>query len=436
MNETATIRQHIVIVGAGFAGLACARALGRANADITVIDRRNHNLFQPLLYQVATAALSPSDICEPIRRTLSPFSNVKVVLGEVEGIDRVGKVVNLRDDHPVSFDILVVATGSQYNYFGNDSWRENAPGLKTIHEARLIRHRLLSAFERAEQTADPQERSDTLTFIIVGAGPTGVEMAGSISELGRSMIASDFRNIRLEELKVILIEAGDRILTAFPEKLATYAESYLKDIGVTVRLDLKVRDVHENAIDTSDGSIRAGCIVWAAGVKASPAAQWLNAKADKQGRVIVGEDLSLPGQPDIFVLGDTAHAIDENGKALPALAQVAKQQGAFVGEVLHQRLEKRATESRFRFRNRGNTAVVGRNAAIFDFGRWTLKGRLAWILWALVHVLLLVNFEKRMLVSLQWIWRYVTRQRGARLIDEDYRHRLPPDHRRNPAHGE
>ena len=436
MNDTGMTRPHIVIVGAGFAGLACARALGHADADITVIDRRNHNLFQPLLYQVATAALSPSDICEPIRRTLSPFANVKVVLGEVEGIDRVGKVVNVRDDDPVSFDILIVATGSQYNYFGNDSWRENAPGLKTIHEARLIRHRLLSAFERAEQAADPQERSDTLTFVIVGAGPTGVEMAGSISELGRSMIQSDFRNIRPEELKVVLIEAGNRILTAFPEKLATYAVNYLDNIGVEVRLNLQVQDVQENAIVTSDGTIRAGCIVWAAGVKASPAAQWLDAEADKQGRVMVAKDLSLPDQPDIFVLGDTAHAAGEDGQPLPALAQVAKQQGAFVGRTLRRRLENKATESNFRFRNRGNTAVVGRNAAIFDFGRWTLKGRLAWILWALVHVLLLVNFEKRILVSLQWIWRYVTRQRGARLIDEDYRHRLPPDHRANPAQGE
>lgn len=433
MSNTVTTRRQIVIVGAGFAGLACARALGHANADITVIDRRNHNLFQPLLYQVATAALSPSDICEPIRRTLSPFANVKVVLGEV---DRVGKVVDVRDDARISFDILVVATGSQYNYFGNDSWRDHAPGLKTIHEARLIRHRLLSAFERAEQAADPQERSEALTFVIVGAGPTGVEMAGSISELGRSMIQSDFRNIRPEELKVVLIEAGDRILMAFPKKLAAYARNYLDDIGVAVRLDLKVLDVHDNAIDTSDGAIRAGCIVWAAGVKASPAARWLDAEADKQGRVLVAGDLSLPGDTDIFVIGDTAHAAGEDGQPLPALAQVAKQQGAFVGRTLCRRLENKATESKFRFRNRGNTAVVGRNAAIFDFGRWTLKGRLAWILWALVHVLLLVNFEKRILVSLQWIWRYVTRQRGARLIDEDYRHRLPPDRRRNPAHGE
>jgi NADH:ubiquinone reductase (H+-translocating) len=261
-------------------------------------------------------------------------------------------------------------------------------------------------------------------------------MAGSISELGRSMIQSDFRNIRPEELKVVLIEAGDRILTAFPKKLAAYARNYLDDIGVAVRLDLKVLDVHDNAIDTSDGAIRAGCIVWAAGVRASPAARWLDAEADKQGRVLVAGDLSLPGDTDIFVIGDTAHAAGEDGQPLPALAQVAKQQGAFVGRTLCRRLKNKATESNFRFRNRGNTAVVGRNAAIFDFGRWTLKGRLAWMLWALVHVLLLVNFEKRILVSLQWIWRYVTRQRGARLIDEDYRHRLPPDRRRNPAHGE
>ena len=435
-NDTGTARPRIVIVGAGFAGLACARELGGAEADVTVIDRRNHNLFQPLLYQVATAALSPSDISEPIRRTLGRFENIEVVLGEAAGVDREKKAVDIRDDTPVAYDILVLATGSQYNYFGNDDWRDDAPGLKTVHEARLIRHRLLSAFERAEQMQDPQERADTLTVVIVGGGPTGVEMASAVSELGRSMIETDFRRIRREEFRVVLVEAGKRILTAFPEALAAYARDYLERIGVEIRLEAEVQEVEEEAIVTSAGTIRAGCIVWAAGVKASAAAKWLDVEADRQGRVRVGKDLSLPGHPDIFVIGDTAHAAGEDGEPLPALAQVARQQGAYLGRMLRRKLAGAPAGDAFRFKNRGNTAVVGRNAAIFDFGTWSLKGRLAWVLWALVHVFLLVNFEKRILVSLQWIWRYATRQRGARLIDEDYRHRRAPDHPRNAAHGE
>lgn len=416
-NDIRTERPRIVIVGAGFAGLACARELGNANADVTVIDRRNHNLFQPLLYQVATAALSPSDISEPIRRTLARFANIEVILGEVVGIDRSSKTVAIRDGSSVAFDILVVATGSQYNYFDNDDWRDYAPGLKTVHEARLIRHRLLSAFERAEQMTDPRERGNTMTFVIVGAGPTGVEMAAAVSELGRSMIGSDFRRIRREEFRVVLVEAGPRILAAFPETLADYARDYLEKIGVELQVCAKVEKVDDGQIVTSAGAIRAGCIVWAAGVKASAAAEWLGAEADRQGRVRVAADLSLPGNPEIFVLGDTAHAVGEDGEPFPALAQVAKQQGTHLGRTLRKRLASKPVFETFRFRNRGNTAVVGRNAAIFDFGTWTLKGRLAWVLWALVHVFLLVNFEKRILVSIQWIWRYATRQRGARLID-------------------
>ncbi|MFB2552240.1 NAD(P)/FAD-dependent oxidoreductase [Ensifer soli] len=433
----AETRPRIVIVGAGFAGLACARVLANAPAEVTVIDRRNHNLFQPLLYQVATAALSPADVSEPIRRTLARARNVTVILGEATGVDLDRKTVSMRDAPSLSYDTLVLAMGSQYNYFGHDDWRDHAPGLKTVHEARLIRHRLLSAFERAERMSDPRAQRETLTFVIVGAGPTGVEMAGSVSELGRSMIGSDFRNLSPAAFRVVLIEAGPRILPAFPENLAAYAKDFLENLGVDVRLETEVLEVGEDGIVTSEGPVPAGCVVWAAGVRASPAADWLGVAPDRQGRVKVSADLSLPGHPDVFVLGDTAHAADSAGEPLPALAQVAKQQGTYLGRRLRRQLQgKPPGDPFFRFHNRGNTAVIGRNAAIFDFGRWTLKGRFAWLLWAIVHVLLLVNFEKRMLVSLQWIWRYATRQRGARLIDEDYRHRRAPAHPRNPAHGE
>lgn len=411
--------QKVVIVGAGFGGLAVARALGNPVIDVTVIDRRNHNLFQPLLYQVATAALSPADISEPIRRSLGRYRNIKVVLAEVTGVDTAARTVLVDHGVPIPYDRLVIATGSEYNYFGHDEWRAIAPGLKTIHEARQIRHRLLLAFERAELSRDPEEKKALLTSVIIGGGPTGVEMAGAIAELGRFMITRDFRQLSPEHFRVLLLEAGPRILAAFPEDLTAYATRALGKLGVEVMTGRRVEDITAGSVVVGDETIRTANVIWGAGVKASPAARWFGMEGKAGGRIPVDPDLRVSGLPDVFALGDTALGIGEDGKPLPALAQVAKQQGQYLGDALRQELLEGKKPAPFRFHNRGNTAVIGRNSAIFDFGRWHLKGYVAWLLWALVHVYLLVNFEKRVLVTVQWVWRYLTRQRGARLIDEN-----------------
>lgn len=407
--------ERIVIIGGGFGGLACAQELGGTDYAVTVIDRRNHNLFQPLLYQVATAALSPADIAEPIRKALGRYRNINMLMAKVIAIDVNRQQVLLDGGDLVDYDRLVIATGSEYNYFGKDGWRANAPGMKTIHEARQIRQRLLSSFEKAERAHDEQEKRNLLTYVVIGGGPTGVEMAGAISELGRFMINRDFRNIRPDQLKVILIEAGPRILAAFPEKLIDYAMQYLKKIGVEVRTGERVLDVTSDGVTVGSEFIRSGCVVWGAGVKASSAHRWLGLESAPGGRIPVDHQLRVIGHQNIFALGDTADCTGTDGKPLPGLAQVAKQQGIYLGRLLK---NQRAHPAAFVFKNRGNTAVIGRNAAIFDFGKWTLKGRAAWFLWAFVHVYLLINFEKRVLVSVQWIWRYLTRQRGARLIEE------------------
>lgn len=412
-------RGRVVIVGGGFGGLACARELGTSPLEVTVIDRRNHNLFQPLLYQVATAALSPADISEPIRRTLGRDRNIRVLLAEVTGIDLATKRVLLDHGEPVAYDALVLATGSEYNYFGHEDWRAWAPGLKTIHEARLVRQRLLLAFEKAELSGDPEDKRALLTSVVIGGGPTGVEMAGAIAELGQFMIERDFRRLQPEHFRVILIEAGPRILSAFPEELADYARKELEKAGVEVMTDFPVESISKEEVVAGGQAIRTGGIIWGAGVKASPAASWLGVEGKAGGRIPVNPDLSVAGRTDVYAIGDTALGLATDGKPLPALAQVAKQQGEYLGKALRHRLTQGRQPQPFRFHDRGNTAVIGRNAAIFDFGTWRLKGRFAWFLWAIVHVYLLVNFEKRLLVSIQWIWRYVTRQRGARLIDEN-----------------
>lgn len=409
-------RRRIVILGGGFGGLGCARALGGSDADVVLIDRRNHNLFQPLLYQVATATLSPADISEPIRRALGRFSNIDVILAEVTDIDTERQAVIVDHGVPVEYDRLVIATGSVYNYFGNDDWRALAPGLKSNREARVIRERLLLTFERAELAIDPQERRALLTNVIIGGGPTGVEMAGAIAELGHFLIPRDFRNLAASEFRVILLEAAPQILAGFDPKLVDYVRERLAEIGVDVRTGTPVTGLSAGEVRTDRETIPTGCIVWGAGVAASPVAKWLGIEPGKGGRVPVEPDLQVRGLPGVYVIGDAALALDHKGDPLPALAQVAKQQGRYLGRIL--RHDRSGAAPPFRFHNRGMTAVIGRNAAIFESGRWKLKGRLAWFLWALVHVYLLVNFEKRMLVSIQWIWLYLTRQRDARLIDE------------------
>ncbi len=412
-------RPHVVVVGAGFGGLAVASELGGTNIRVTVIDRRNYHLFVPLLYQVATAALSPADIAEPIRRILSRHSNVDVVLGEVTGIDTGGRTVRLADGGVVGYDWLILATGSTFNYFGHDEWASLAPGLKTLEDARRIRTRLLSAFEKAEMSEDPEHRKALMTIAVIGGGPTGVEMAGSVAELARHTLARDFRRIDPRSARVVLVEAGPRVLGTFPEPLSDFALRALKRLGVEVLTDTPVRSVEPGGIAVEDRFIPAATVVWGAGVSASPAGTWLGAETDRAGRIRVNPDLSIPGLKDVFALGDTALVAGDDGKPLPGLAQVAKQQGEYLGRALAARILRGETPGPFRFHNRGNTAIVGRNAAVFDFGRWQLKGWFAWVLWAIVHVYLLVGFEKRLRVSMQWLWRYLTYERGARLITGD-----------------
>jgi NADH dehydrogenase len=424
--------QRIVIIGAGFAGLACAAQLGRAGVPVTLVDRTNYHLFVPLLYQVATAALSPADIARPIRRILSRYPSVNVIMGEVVGVDRAAHTVALADGTQLSYARLVIAAGSAYSYFGHDDWAKFAVGPRNLEQARTIRANLLGAFERAEVTPSDAERDVLMTTVVVGGGPTGVEMAGSIAELARHALARDFRHIDPRQARILLVEAGPRLLAAFPETLAAYARTALERLGVTVITGQAVESIEPGAVTIAGKRIEAGTIVWGAGVKASDAGRWLGVERAKDGRVPVNPDLSVKGAPDIFVLGDMALCLDEKGVPLPALAQVAKQQGTHLGKALAANLKHGAPLTPFRFHNRGNTAIVGRNAAVFDFGWLRLKGRLAWLLWAFVHVYLLVGFENRMRVSLQWVWRYLTYENGARLIMPD-RARPSPEGRVDSA---
>jgi NADH dehydrogenase len=406
---------RIVIVGCGFGGLACAKALGGSEHQVLVIDKKNYNLFQPLLYQVATGALSPADIAEPIRRVLKKYRNVSVVMAEVERIDTADRRVLTNDGTHYPFDVLVMATGSRYTYFGHEDWAQFATGLKTIENARDIRTRLLSAFERAERSTNPQEQRNLTTTVVIGGGPTGVEMAGAIAELGRWTLQGEFRNVDPQSARVILVEGGERLLGQFPEELANYAQRELEELGVEIWLKRRVTQIDADGVTVDGERVPTGTVVWGAGVAATPAAEWLGVTADRAGRITVDADMSVPNLPGVYVMGDIA-AFTQDGKLLPGLAQVAKQQGRHLGRALRGATHPQQKLAPFRFHDRGNTAVIGRHAAIFDFGRHRLKGGVAWLLWAIVHVYLLVNVEKRALVSLQWLWRYITKARGVRLI--------------------
>ncbi|RWP38827.1 NAD(P)/FAD-dependent oxidoreductase [Mesorhizobium sp.] len=415
MNETS---HHVVVVGAGFGGLEFTRALDGAPVRITMIDKRNHHLFQPLLYQVATTALATSEVAWPIRHLLRKRKDVTTLLATVSGVDRADKCVLLDDGDAVGYDTLLLATGARHAYFGHDEWENFAPGLKTLEDATTIRRRILLAFEQAERETDPAKRQALLTLAIVGGGPTGVELAGTIVELAHEMLRGEFRNIDTRQTRVVLIEAGDRILPNFAPELSDYASKALERLGVTVELGRPVTRCDAEGVVFGETHLPARTILWAAGVAASPAAEWLGAAADRAGRVLVEPDLTVPGNPEIFVVGDAAHVLRPDGRMVPGVAPAAKQQGRHVAATIKARLASDMSPRPFRYRHDGDLATIGKRAAAIDFGWIKLTGRLAWWLWGLAHIYFLIGFRNRLAVSLSWLWIYLTGQRSARLITQ------------------
>ncbi|MCG3210839.1 MAG: NADH dehydrogenase-like protein [Anaerolineae bacterium] len=418
-------QHHVVIIGGGFGGLYTAKAFKNAPAKITIIDRRNFHLFQPLLYQVATGGLSPGDIAYPIRAVFSANKNVTVLNAEVLDIDPQAKEILLRDGK-IQFDTLVVATGVSHHYFGNDEWAADAPGLKTIENALDIRSRILRAFEAAERESDPEIRRAWMNFVVVGGGPTGVELAGALGELANKTLKGDFRNIDPTEVNILLLEGANRVLPPYPPELSAKAQHALERLGVTVRPDALVTDVRPDAVVVKQGErteqIATRTVLWAAGMQASPLGQVLanraGVKLDRAGRVMVEPDLSLAGQPNIFVIGDLAHFAHQTGQPLPGVAPVAMQQGRYVAGLIKARLTGQPTTKPFEYFDKGSLAVIGRNAAVAQIGRLKINGYLAWLAWTFIHIWYLVGFDNKLLVMLQWAWNYITWNRGARLITE------------------
>jgi NADH dehydrogenase len=417
---------RIVILGSGFGGLTCARALRHAAAEVILVDQRNFHLFQPLLYQVATAALSPADIATPIRRIVRNQRNAKVVLGHIEGIDRQARTVRLREaGRLIPYDILVVATGARHAYFGHEDWEKFAPGLKQVEDALDIRNHVLDAFERAELTEDAGERRRILSFAIIGGGPTGVEMAGAIAELAKIELAQGSRVLQGVAPRVVLVEAGPQILPAFIPSLASRAQQSLVQLGVEVRTNSKVECCDADGIIAAGERIEARTLVWAAGVAASPAAQWLQVEPDRAGRVPVNSNLTLAGDPNVFVIGDAAAVAWEDGKIVPGIAPAAKQEGQYVAELLLRRMQETGgiqapgggrPEPGFHYHHAGDLATIGHKAAVADFGWVRLSGLPAWLLWGCVHIFFLIGFRNRLIVMVGWLWSYFTSDRGARLI--------------------
>jgi NADH dehydrogenase len=407
-----------VIVGAGFGGLAAARALARTKADVVVIDRRNHHTFQPLLYQVATAALSPAEIAWPIRRLLKAQTNARVLMTAAVGIDVEAREVLTRDG-PVGFDQLVIAAGAAHSYFGRDDWEAFAPGLKTLEDAIAIRRRILIAFEHAELAGQGAAPARLITFAIVGGGPTGVEMAGAIAEVARDALKSEFRHIDPAAARIVLIEAGPRILPSFPAPLAAEAARRLARYGVEVMTGARVTDVDGSGVTLEEGRIEAQSIVWAAGVKAGALTAGLPGEHDRAGRSLVAANLSLPGWPDIFVVGDAAAVTDSHGRPIPGIAPAAKQMGAYVGHLIAARLAGTPAPPPFRYRHAGDLATIGRGAAVVKLGAIELTGLVGWLFWGFAHIYFLIGLRARFFVALDWLWSYVTYHRGARLITGD-----------------
>jgi NADH dehydrogenase len=408
---------RVAIVGAGFGGLEAAKALARAPVRVTLIDRVNHHCFQPLLYQVATGTLSPADIAWPVRSIFSRQRNTEVLMAEVAGVDVDGRAVLLTEDKRVAYDYLILATGAAYSYFGHEAWSPAAPGLKRIEDATAIRRRLLLAFEQAELEDDETERQRLMTFIVVGGGPTGVEMAGAIADTARLTLARDFRRIDPRHSRIVLVEAGSRLLSAFPEELSAYARDALQSMGVEVLTSAPVVELDSWGVTTAEGNrIQAATAIWAAGVTASPAAAWISAAADRAGRIRVEGDLSVPGHPEIFAIGDTALALGPTGTPAPGLAPAAKQMGRYVGRLIAARVRSRAEPAGFRYRHYGDLATIGRKRAVVSFGRLRLTGFVAWVFWSAAHIYFLIGVRNRVVVALNWIWEYLTLRRGARLI--------------------
>jgi len=418
--------KHVVVVGAGFAGVNVVKTLARRrDVRVTLIDRRNHHLFQPLLYQVAMAGLSPAEIAVPIRGLFSAARNTRVIHGEVTQIDPASRHVR-GDFGSLEYDVLVLATGALHAYFGHEEWEEHAPGLKTLEQATEIRRRVLTAFELAERETDPEVRRACLTFAIVGGGPTGVELAGAIGEMSRFTLARDFRNIDPKLTRVILIEAGPRILPMFAEPLASRATRDLESVGVQVWTNSKVTSIDADGVSVGDERVTAKTVLWAAGVRASELGGQLGAVTDRSGRVTVREDLSIEGHPEIFVAGDLAHVIGAGGNALPGIAPVALQQGRYIGKTILDELDGRARQP-FRYLDKGQMATIGRSRAIVEMGGLHLTGFVAWLAWLVIHIYYLSGFQNRLLVLIQWAWSYLTFSRGARLIVSKYWRSYPPD---------
>jgi len=412
-------KTKIVIVGGGFGGLAAAKALKNMFAEITLIDRANHHLFQPLLYQVATSVLTPGQIATPIRTILRKQKNTTVILGEVTGIDKERKCVFVsdadREGVPVAYDYLILATGATHSYFGHNEFAEYAPGMKSLADAVASRNKILEAFEQAEAEEDPSRHRDLLTFILVGAGPTGVEMAGALAVLVRNVLKSEFRRIDPTSARIVLVDMAPRVLTPFSEKLSKAAKQRLEKLGVEVRLGHSVDQIDAHGIVVAGERIASNTVIWTAGVAPSPAGKWLKTETDRAGRVRIQKDLTVPDHPEIFVVGDTA-SFEENGKPLPGVAQVAMQQGRYAAKLIHSRMTGTPPPGPFSYFDKGSMAVVGKGFAVLQSGKVQVSGFGAWLTWAFVHLQFLATSSLRLGVFLQWVWTYVTGQRGSRLI--------------------